>query len=200
MHMKKCKEKAGLTLIETLVAVSVLVFLILGIDMVMNGALRSYRESVFQSDSAILSGIINTAIGNELLISDEVHAPTSEDPVDADFILHNAEQITESWEDDEYFHLIVQGRPDCYIRQNDSGRLELIILKDGYEPQGLVSTGAYPDLKITSFESEYVTEEDDPQKGGYVHVTYTIESTTLENHTRSEEYFYRLDVSQTNDK
>lgn len=194
--MKKCKEKSGLTLIETLVAVAVLVFLILGIDMVMNGALGSYRESIFQSDSAILSGIINSAIGNELLISDEVHAPSSEDPVEAKFILHNAEQITDSWEDDEYYHLIVQGRTDCYIRLNENGRLELVFLKEGEDPQGLVTTGAYPDLKISAFNAEYVTEEEDPQKGGYVHVTYTIESKTLENHSRNEEFYYRLDETQ----
>ena len=68
--MKKLASKSGLTLIEMLVTILILVFLVLGIGTCMDSALNIYDEAKFESNSASMANIVNTSLADILRYSD----------------------------------------------------------------------------------------------------------------------------------
>ena len=74
--MKKLRNQRGLTLMEALVAIIILVMLVVAIGTSMNSAISIYGESRFESNSASLADIINTSINDMLRYADNITAIT----------------------------------------------------------------------------------------------------------------------------
>lgn len=145
--MKRTRANAGYTLIELLVTIVIIVLLTLGIGAGMNVGARVYRDSIFQSNSAMLADTVNTSLEDVLRYSK--NAGTA----DGKLVFTN----TEFGIQDGYFQLS-DGILQIYNPMNDSS-------------VELVNTGAYPQLKISDFSISYVSE------GGYYKVSYKIYST-----------------------
>ena len=64
--MKKIKSKKGFTLIEMLACTLTLMLIVLICTTGMNMAMKSYRESLFETNSQMLESTLNTAISDVL--------------------------------------------------------------------------------------------------------------------------------------
>lgn len=62
----KIKKRAGFTLMEMIVAIAILVLISAAMTSGLAVATRSYRDSVFQSDSEVLCDTLNTALSDVL--------------------------------------------------------------------------------------------------------------------------------------
>lgn len=164
--MKKLQSKQGFTLVEVLTGLLILVFLVVGMGTGMDAGSRVYQESVFETNSATLAGILNTALGDVLRHSERVSADTN--PVtftSYDYGLENA-----------YLTLPLDGMgnpvPGMILLKGDSTAVEL------------VNAGAYPGLQVTeltvTYEKPSVTA-----RGGYFEISYTIQSTEDESLERN---------------
>lgn len=198
--MKKLKQKSGVTLIEMLVAILVLVFIIIGMNAGTDAGTRIYNDSVFESDCATLSGILNTAIGDILRYSQDVRRPekgalyVTQDGTsfvdesgtiqDTLFVFTNVEYGVQ----DAYF----------YVPLNEgNGRDGMLQMKNLRKAKvnDVITTGAYPNLKITDFDITYVApgEEADGKtcEGGYFNISYTL-SDLQDTKTRDFECCVRM--------
>lgn len=161
--MKKLKKNGGFTLIETLAALLIMVVLVAGMDTAMESASRIYEESVFQSDSASVAGILNTTMGDLFRYSTNIKVADADHPLErADgtplaFVFTNAEF----------------GIRDAYIQSVEGGRccLQLKSAKDTEKPAiDLINGGVYPNMTIQNFAYAY--------SDGVFTVSYTLQSTT----------------------
>ena len=188
--MKKLQNKNGMTLLETLVALLVMVFMIVGIGVGMDAATRISSEAAFESDSATLSGIINTSVGDILRYSRDVRTPDQ-----GGMYVYNASVFEDSTSTRLYdvsfvFTSTDYGVQDAYFfiptESDSAGKLCLKNLRKDTTVD-LVNNGAYPDLKITDFSVKYepVTNKD-AHKGGYFNVSYKIVS--VSDSTRSHDF------------
>lgn len=185
--MKKRKLRAGFTLVEMLVCILILALLVAGMGSGMSAALRVYRDSIFESDSASLAGILNNAVGDVLRYSEDIKTnapfrdasgaslPAGEGAGAVNFVFTNVEYGVK----DAYFY--IPERAEGSTR----GPLQLKTLTSSI-PKDIVNQGAYPALGIRDFIVTY-----DTAKKLYT-ISYTIYSTADTQKARAEQCAVRL--------
>ncbi len=179
--MHKLKSKAGLSLLEMLLALMILVFLVLGMGVGMDAGSRIYRESWFENESASLAGILNTALGDILRYSTDVKGdpdqcgnPSHVVPLDEEEM-----EILEQRNDVDVgfvFTSMDYGVQDAYFRISQKGALTLESLRNESWME-LVNSGAYPNLEVADFTVKYTARIAPGVYGGYFEINYTIYST-----------------------
>lgn len=204
--MRKLRSRSGMTLVEVMVSLLILTLLVTVMGTGMETAVRVCSDSLFESHSASLAGIVNTALGDVLRYAQDIRTSDS-GFTDASgarisragFVFTNLEYGVQ----DVYFFTPVAEDGSCtgilqlkslhYVRDTDE-----IAVTD------LVNSGAYPNLAITNFEAVYVapgtiaeiTLNDgtvvETSRGGYFYITYTIVSTIDNTKTREVETIARL--------
>lgn len=204
--MSKLKNNSGMTLIEMLCVLLILVVLIMGMGSTMDAGTRIYQEAIFESDSATLAGILNTAMGDILRYSRDIkdNEGTADRPQDG-FVTSDGSYLSpnqvgfvfSNWEYgilDAYFHTPV------YADGTSKGVLQMLNLRNS-DVVELVNTGAYPDLVITNLVVTYVEEgatvtdaSGNPQtvRGGYFEIEYDIYSEKHSDFKRHVETVVRL--------
>lgn len=187
--MKKLKSKAGLTLMEMMAALLVMVLLVMGMGTGMDAGMRVYRDSQFETDSAALADILNTSMSDLLRYAQDVKKSTAT-PDGIEFVFTNAEFGVL----DGYFQMSDQ--------ENSKGTVQLKNLKDSSALE-LVNAGAYKNLSITNLHVIYVPEgaiemqipgdenKTPISRGGFFYITYEISSTVDSAKTRTEETVVR---------
>ena len=190
--MKKLQSKSGMTLLEMIVSLMILVLLVTAMGTGMDAAGKLFRDSIFESHSASLAGIVNTALGDVLRYAEDIRVPEEKDaagnPVDeaVGFVFTNA----------------AYGLHDVYFQtktgaDETAGILTLRSLRFEAESHNilemaLVNDGAYPDLEITNFKATYVEPGSEEKRGGYFYITYTIRASGNPAKTRDVETIVRL--------
>ncbi|MBQ8238135.1 MAG: prepilin-type N-terminal cleavage/methylation domain-containing protein [Oscillospiraceae bacterium] len=196
------RMNAGFTLIEMLAVLVVLVILVAGMGATMNTGMLIYNEAVFESDSASMAGILNTALGDILRYSVdiEINEGTAANPEDA-FVDASGSYILK---DDVgfVFTSVEYGIRDAYFHipyeQGNKARgvlqMRNLVNSDIVE---LVNIGAYPDLMVNDFEITYVApgapdSNGNPLRGGYFEISYEILSKSNPQLKREVETVVRL--------
>ena len=171
--MKKLKNKAGLTLLEMLVSLLILVFIVVAMGPGMQTAAKLYQESTFESDSAILSGIINNTMGDLLRYAEKIDTKDLEGyalPSTIPFVFTSYDYRIQ----DGYF----------YIPTDGTGFLQMKNLRNG-SIVDLVNNGAYPNLQISNLTLSF-------DGHSLVQISYRISSLTDPAKTRDIEHIVRL--------
>ena len=161
--MKKLKQKQGLTLMEMLAAIVVLVFLTVGINTAMNSSVRVYADSIYQSDSSTLSGILNTSI-SDILRYASVQTPNDSEIINRGFardgqFKDNHDQLFSTSVLNCVFTNVKYGAQYAYLAQSDPdedgrSRIHIRTLKAD-EPIEFLNLGAFPDLTVSDFSWAY---------------------------------------------
>ena len=169
--MKKLKSKAGLTLMEMMAALLVMVLLVVGMGTGMDAGMRVYRESKFETDCAAMGDIMNTSISDLLRYAQNIRKDTVTSDDGTKDVFSNPE-----------FGIL-----DGYIQLSENGIIQLKSL-NGSAPIDLVNMGAYRNLIVDDFRYEYITEstevptDDESAKVitvehlGFFYVFYTVKS------------------------
>ncbi len=167
------RRKKGFTLLETMVALLVVVFLVVGMEVGMNAALRVYREASFVSDSAMLSDILNCTVSDLLRYAKNIKTPKlGEENVDesGSYFVNfcDFEQVPFLFTNLEYGSVA----QDAYLYLSEADGI--LQIKNLYTDTGedLINRGAYAGLTIAAFDVEYVKGN----RGAYFMVRYTIAS------------------------
>ena len=178
------RSNAGFTMIEMVATLMILALLAVGMGGGMSSALRVYRDSVFESDSASLESTLNTALEDILRYSQDVKEaadqeggqfktqsgqllPTGTDAGAVNFVFTNLEYDVI----DAYF--FTPTHDDGTV----GGALQMKTLSDD-TPRDLVNKGAYPGLEVANFKISY-----DSDRKAYS-VEYTIFSADDSTKTR----------------
>ncbi len=190
--MKKLKSKKGMTLVEMLATLVILVFLVVGVGTCMSSAIRIYDKATFEADSATLAGIVNTTLSDMLRFSKVRN--------DGNYINYDGTKISDTtfvFTSKEY------GITDAYfiISQNEdrtNGVIQLGTLRNS-ETRELINTGAYPDIIIdyATFQIDYVdegehTEEGTELRAGYFDISYEIHSAKDSGMTKKIDHVVRV--------
>ena len=184
--MRKLLSKSGVTIMEMLVGLVIMVFLIIGIGVGMDTGNRVYKESTFEADSASLAGILNTALGDILRHCEDIRITSDESLQNAGigFVFTNYDYGVR----DAYFDLPIVD--DIRV----PGILQMKNLRDDRQID-IVNAGAYPNLVISDFDLIYVApgnnSQGDPGRGGYFNLQYTIQSLTDDTLKRDVESVIR---------
>ena len=185
--MKKIKKNAGFTLMELICTLLILVLLVMGIGVGMDTGSRIYRDATFEADSATLSGILNTTVGDVLrycMVTKTEglrNLPDGMTTADLPYVYTNLEYGVRR----AYFN---------YAELGGTSILSMVNLKTGNADAittYLVNTGAYPELKIENFVVHYEPRKDAGVEGGYFSVSYEIVSKTDPTKTREVEMIVR---------
>ena len=179
--MKKLKNKHGMTLMEVLAAILVLVFLVVGIGTGMDSGLRVYREVSFETDSATLADNIDTMLGDLLRHAVDVWVPEENQnrlpvqiPADATAVFTNT----------------AFGAEDAYVHLRDSdGKLVMDSVRKNTPSVALINKGLYADLEVSDFQIQYAVNDDG--SGQHFVVRYTIVSTIDPDKERTVETVIR---------
>ena len=190
--MKKLIDRRGFSLVEMLAAVAILVILVVGMDAGIKAGLRAYDESMFESNSAALSGIINTAVGDILRYSEAITVNPALNPEniglagfeDMDGNILPPEVVPFVFSNYEYGIRNAYFYTKTYKGGSSHGILELKDLQNN-PVRELVNSGAYPDLEITDFEVDYVS-------GDCFDVSYRILDKNKEGRDRNVSYTVRV--------
>ncbi len=218
---KKLQSKAGMTLIEILAALLILVFLVLGMGVGMDAGSRIYREAVFQSESASLAGILNTSLGDILRYSSEVKIwvdeVNGEDQKDwdtalkkynadhgfklkkTDLISKNQRQTLLERGDDQVGFIFTStdyGIRDAYFYTplDEDGTYKGVLLMRNLRNEAeveLVNGGSYPNLVVTNFTITYSPRMNPGIEGGYFALSYTIYSSVDPSKSKEVECIIR---------
>ena len=174
--MKKLLKKGGFTLVEMLAALMILVLLVVGMDAGISAANLAYTRSVFESNSAALAGILNTAMGDILRYSEDVRVPTAQEaPQDPPAVVFT-----------NYDYGVRNGYFSIPDSQPDApATLQIRNLQNDRAAE-LINTGAYPDLQISDFQISY-----DPA-GRYFSISYQISHVRHSSWTRDISCAVRL--------
>ena len=167
------KRSDGMTLMELLVCILILSLLAVALGTGMDAAMEIYASAQFESDSAALAGILDTALWDVFTFSRDVHSGPEG---------------------------LVFTNPDYGVQAGTVfARDGLLCL--GREGRGkpLVNSGAYPNLAVTEVNARYlesgtVTLLDGTEvsgRGGVVCITYRIVSTTEPERYRDVEVLIR---------
>lgn len=186
--MDKLKSKAGLTLMEMMAALLVMVLLVVGMGTGMDSGMRVYQDAQFESSTATLSSVMQTSLSDLLRYAQVEAGDTPHDfsITNKDFGVLNGK-----------FSLV-------------NGEIKVVNPHDGAKSvvAGIGKNGK-DEAKITSFEIDYIgvdpqgrqmkynPDETDPDaklvvftgdvsalgeneflisRGGFFHIKYTIES------------------------
>lgn len=175
--MKKLKSKAGMTLVEMLVSLLILVFLVVGMGPGMETASRIYQDATFESDSAMLARIVNNAMGDILRYADRVDTTDQEGnalPDGVPFVFTSYDYRIQ----DGYFYIPTQAG------SGTNGILQMKNLRNG-SIVDLVNTGAYPDLQLSDLTVYYDGDS-------LFIISYTISSTANPAKIRQIQHVVRL--------
>ena len=187
--MKRLKSKAGFSLVELMVTILVLVILFAGVGVSMDVGSKVYRESVFQSHSALLEETLNNSLSDILRNSTDIHVNdgTMED---GQGNILPASQVGFLFSNSNF------AAQDAYIRISSTRRhLEI---KNSSNPDGqpLVNMGAYPELGIEDFKVDYYPQNSKgttgEKYGGYFKISYKIVSTQYDSMSREVQTVVRL--------
>lgn len=140
---KKLKSKSGLTLVEMMVSLMILVLLVVGMGPGMDVASRIYKDSTFESDSAMLARIVNNTMGDVLRYAESV-----DDDYDGKPLPDGIPFVFTSYDyriQDGYFTVAEK------INEGDRYVIQMKNMRNG-TVMDLVNRGAYPDLEITDLE------------------------------------------------
>jgi prepilin-type N-terminal cleavage/methylation domain-containing protein len=176
--MSKLKNNSGMTLIEMLCVLLILVILIMGMGSTMDAGTRIYQEAIFESDSATLAGILNTSMGDILRYSRDVkiNEGTVGNPengfVTSDGTYLLPDQVGFVFSNWEYGILDAYFYTPTAADGTSKGVLQMLNLRNANVVE-LVNTGAYPDLVISNLVVTYV-EEGAAIRGGYFEIEYDI--------------------------
>ena len=192
--MMKKRRNSGFTLIEMLVVVVIVVLLGIGIGTGVDAGVRAYKSSVFESNSAILSDILNTTIGDALRYSENVEY-TAENERDFKFTSYD-------YGVKKAVFAVVDG-DNQRIEDGSAGYVAMLGQGDSSDqaPVLMINEGAYAknllvkDLKITAhpvkeIASTALASGGTAAVGFYFDVEYTIIST--ENDELSHTYTLRV--------
>ncbi len=165
--MRKLGNKAGFTLMEMMVSLLILVLLVSGIGVGMDAGLKIYKEANFESSSATLSGIVNTAVGDMLRYAEDIKEINT--VPDVEFVFTNREYGVA----DAYFYIgdgLESDLGTLYLKNTRSGNSDTV---------DLLSSGAYPELEIANFKLHYTApnaedNEGNKLRGGYFELEYDI--------------------------
>ena len=179
--MKKLKSKSGMTLMEMMASLLILTLLVTAMGTGMDTAMNVYGDAMFESNSASLAGIVNTALSDVLRHAQDVktkNLDANEFFVDATgaqvpnvgFVFTNLEYGVR----DAYFQTkngtdITKGVLILRTLHTENGSDEDASEEDTFEDDAsgesgskqiveveLVNPGAYINLFITNFEVTYV--------------------------------------------
>ena len=176
--MSKLKNNSGMTLVEMLCVLLILVILIMGMGSTMDAGTRIYQEAIFESDSATLAGILNTSMGDILRYSRDVkiNEGTVGNPengfVTSDGTYLLPDQVGFVFSNWEYGILDAYFYTPTAADGTSKGVLQMLNLRNANVVE-LVNTGAYPDLVISNLVVTYV-EEGAAIRGGYFEIEYDI--------------------------
>lgn len=176
--MSKLKNNSGMTLVEMLCVLLILVILIMGMGSTMDAGTRIYQEAIFESDSATLAGILNTSMGDILRYSRDVkiNEGTVGNPengfVTSDGTYLLPDQVGFVFSNWEYGILDAYFYTPTAADGTSKGVLQMLNLRNANVVE-LVNTGAYPDLVISNLVVTYV-EEGPAIRGGYFEIEYDI--------------------------
>lgn len=149
---QKLKRSNGFTLVETLVAVLILVMLSSIVGVGINTAMKTYRELIFTSESDILASTVNTALSDLLRFA----SYEEESSTDAGKVIFSNRD----------YYKVTNGSLDLsdgkiYINTDDTG-------SGNYN--ALVNNGAYTTLQVSDLKLNY--------DNGIFLGSYTIEDRT----------------------
>ena len=170
---RKLKSKQGFTLIEMIMCVITLVMIALICTTGMNIAMKSYNESLFETNSQMLQDTINTALSDLLRNASNVSVETSGG--------------TEFVKFDNKAYGVNKGHLKLGTSTEDNGYIKVVV-KDvsGSEEKYLVSRKTYAgNLCIGSFTLRF-----DSGTGTFTG-EYTIVSTVLTGMSRTVQFSYR---------
>lgn len=191
--MKKLRNNSGFTLVEMMAVVLILVIMIAGMGKTMDAGTQIYQDAMFESESATLAGILNTAIGDilrysrDILVNTEYFEDASGELIVKErvgFVFTNLEYGIQ----DAYFYIpMIQG----------GGAQGVLQMKNLRNPEivELVNIGAYSNLVVSGFQITYVAPgavvEGKTVRGDYFLVSYKITSEANEQLTRDVETIIR---------
>ena len=189
--LKKLKNKAGMTLMEMMASLLIMVLLILAMRTGMNTGVQVYNDAAFESHSATLAANINTALTDILRYAQDV-----KDPTPPQFPPNAAQDYEFVFTNLEY------GLRDAYFTVSD-GILQIRSENNGFQPKALVNSGSYDKLTIKddSFSVTYYPEGSTGElttlentititSGGFFYICYTL--TGPDGQTRDAEAIVRL--------
>ena len=194
--MSKLKNNSGMTLVEMLCVLLILVILIMGMGSTMDAGTRIYQEAIFESDSATLAGILNTSMGDILRYSRDVkiNEGTVGNPengfVTSDGTYLLPDQVGFVFSNWEYGILDAYFYTPTAADGTSKGVLQMLNLRNANVVE-LVNTGAYPDLVISNLVVTYV-EEGAAIRGGYFEIEYDIFSEKHSDFKRHVDTVVRL--------
>lgn len=204
--MKRNRNNAGFSLIEMLCALVIVVLLVMGIGVGMDAGTKIYKEATFESESATLAGILNTALGDVLRYSIDVRDEDYLRQLHGDMVavgLAEGEfQLPDDiqcYEENKFFVFtsVDYGIQEAYfyIAPHVSGtNMSTVQMKNRRNAKtvDLVNTGAYPDLLVSDFKILYSPRTGTGAEGGYFDVTYVIHSESDPTKTRDVQTIIRL--------
>lgn len=217
--MKKLKNNSGLTLVETLVALFILVMMIVGMDTVMDSSMRVYDEATFEADSSIMANIVNTALGDVLRYAEDVDTADGQAFVDASGtnIPNNVQFVFTSYDYgmmSGYFALKngilemrdITGEKTTELVNSGVYRAKATMYSDliisnfriVYVPPGTAVTHEEVtvtpnqfDVRMDAPEDSAIAGESYTSRGGYFAITYTISDKNDASHFSNESYIVR---------
>lgn len=186
--LKKLHSKAGMTLMEMMVSLLIMVLLVLAMGTGMNAGVRVYNDANFESNSASLAANINTALTDMLRYAQDLPKPEpGEGPIPiSTFTFTNLEY----------------GLRDASFTTTN-GIIQIISQTNGFSPKALVNSGSYNKLEVDGFSVTYYPQnitnakielldgsEEPVQRGGLFYIRYQIVSP--DGKTRDTEAVVRL--------
>ena len=154
--MDKFRNQSGFSLMETLAALLILVLLVAGVGAGIQAGSRVYREASFESDSAALAQILNTALEDILRWSRDVTVAE-----DGNFVFTNADYGIR----DAGFCDIMDKASDGVLQMQERHSGKTVVPVD---------PGAYSGLALSELEIRYSPREGPGAAGGYFEIRYTI--------------------------
>jgi prepilin-type N-terminal cleavage/methylation domain-containing protein len=194
--MKQKRSNGGFSLIEMMCTLLILVLLTMGISVSMDAGVNIYRDATFEAESATLSGILNTSLGDILRYSVDIRTVSAMDLMtkgsdigipDVDPASTNRYVFT-SYDygiQDAYFYI-----PPS-LSGGNKGPIKLKNLRNDIVVD-LVNTGAYPNLAVSDFEIHFSPRVAPGIEGGYFEISYTISSTSDPTKTRDVNTIVRV--------
>lgn len=170
--MKKIKNNQGFTFVEMLACVLTLLLIAGIVSAGMNLALKSYNESMYESDSQMLESTLDLYICDILRHATKIET----EEVDAD-PSRPGEKIVTGFTNVAY--QIYGGNIKVLEKEDDDGGAFMVYETKNNDGVMLVGTNVYAGtLYISDFTLKYNEEK------GYFTGTYLIKSTILENASR----------------